>query len=132
MEAMRIYGCCGEILCAVPRAEEPFELTLGGSTANLATWLTVKYDQNHVEQLLIDARPIPVPLERNQNLQLHLYIDGSVIELFVNDTVVYTKRFYYVGTAPQDVCMKWVGKTANIVSFFVWQISPISSDRLTS
>jgi beta-fructofuranosidase len=131
IEAMRIDGCCGEIHCAVSTGAEPFELILGASAADLPFWLTVKHDPHEAEQILIDARPIPLPLESRQDLQLHLYIDGSVIELFVNDAVAYSKRFYYAGTTPRDVCMKWIGKTANILSFSVWQISPISSDRLT-
>jgi hypothetical protein len=52
-------------------------------------------------------------------VELHFYIDGSVIEFLVNDKATYTKRFYYAGTVPQDLCMKWAGKTTNIVSLSV-------------
>jgi hypothetical protein len=52
-------------------------------------------------------------------VELHFYIDGSVIEFLVNDKATYTKRFYYAGTVPQDLCMKWTGKTTNIVSLSV-------------
>jgi beta-fructofuranosidase len=132
IEAMRFEGCCGEILCAVRRTAEPFSLTLSAFTANSTPWLTVEYNPQRPEQISIEARPIPLALVDRENMELHLYIDGSVIELFVNNEVAYTKRFYYAGTAPQDLCMKWTGKTENILSFSAWQLLPISLDRSTS
>jgi beta-fructofuranosidase len=130
--AMRIEECCGEIQCAVHRTADPFELILCSSAANSVPWLTLKYDPHHPEQLSVEARPLPLVLDNGEDVQLHLYIDASVIEVFVNNQVAYTKRFYYTGSAPQDVCMKWTGKTTNLVSLSVWQLSPISSDRFTS
>jgi hypothetical protein len=55
-----------------------------------------------------------------------------VIEVFINDQVAYTKRFYYTSAAPQSMCMMWTGKASNLVRLSVWQLSPISSDRFTS
>jgi beta-fructofuranosidase len=132
IKAMRIEGCCGEILCKVQRPAEPFELMLCGSAANAAPWLTVKYDPHHLTQVLIDARPLAVALGEREHLELHFYIDRSVIEVFVNNQVACTRRFYYTGSNPQDLYMKWTGKTTNIVSLSVWHLSPISSDRLTT
>jgi beta-fructofuranosidase len=62
---------------------------------------------------------------------LELYVDSSVIEVFVNNEVAYTKRFYYSGRPPQDMCMKWTGETTNLVRLSVYQLKPISLDRLT-
>ena len=132
IKAMRIEGCCGKILCRVKRTAEPFELVLSASAANSVPWLTLKYDPHHLDQILIDAHPIPIALGDSENLEFHFYIDGSVIELFVNSQVTCTRRFYYSGKNPQDLCMNWTGKTANIVSLSVWQLSPISSNRLTT
>jgi beta-fructofuranosidase len=132
MEATRIEGCCGEILCTVQRTAEPFELALSTAAGNSVPWLTLKYDPHHAAQISIDARPIPLSLDDRENVELHLYIDGSVIELLVNNKVAYTKRFYYAGSSPQDLCMKWTGKMTNIVSLSFWQLSPISPDRFTT
>ena len=130
--AMRIEECCGEIQCTVRRTADPFELNLCSSTARLVPWLTLKYDPQHPEQLSVDARPLPLVLESGEDLQLHLHIDASVIEVFVNDQIAFTKRFYYASRTPHDMCMKWTGRTTDIVSLSVWQLSAISSDRLTS
>jgi beta-fructofuranosidase len=130
--AMRIEECCGEIQCAVHRTADPFELSLRSSAANSVPWLSLKYDPQHQGQLSVDARPLPLVLDTGEDVQLHLYIDSSVIEVFVNDQIAFTKRFYYAGSTPQDMCMKWIGRTTNLASLSVWQLSPISLDRFTS
>jgi beta-fructofuranosidase len=130
--AIRIEECCGEIQCAARRAANSFELILCSSAPNPVSWLTLKYDLQYPDQILVDARPLPLLLESGEDIQLHLYIDASVIEVFVNDQVSYTKPFYYKGGTPQDMCMKWTGKTTNLVRLSTWQLSPISSDRFTS
>ena len=132
IEAIRIEECCGEIWCAVHRTADPFELILCSSAANSGPWLTLRYDSHHPEQLMVDARPLPLTLDSGEDVQLHLYVDASVIEVFVNNQFAYTKRFYYTSSTPQDLRMRWTGKTTNLVSFSVWQLSPISSDRFTS
>jgi beta-fructofuranosidase len=132
IKAMRIEKCCGEILCKLQRGAEPFELMLCGSPENSAPWLMVKYDPQHPHQISIDARPLPVTLGEREHLELNFYIDRSVIEVFINDQVACTRRFYYTSSDPQDLRMKWTGRTANIASLSVWQLSSISSDRPTS
>jgi beta-fructofuranosidase len=131
MKAMRLEGCCGEILCRVRRTPEPFELALQ-SADGATTWLRLQYDPLHPGQVTIDARPLPVLLEEKEDLELHLYVDGSVIEAFVNHEGAWTRRFYPPGSSPQDMRLQWTGKTAGIVSLSVWQISPISAHRLTT
>jgi hypothetical protein len=55
--------------------------------------LSLKYDPHYPEQISLDARPLPLALGEREDVELHPYIDGSVIEVFVNNQVVYTKRF---------------------------------------
>jgi beta-fructofuranosidase len=115
----------------VQRSAEPFELVLCGSAANSAPWLSLKYDPHRPDQISIDARPLPMTASEREHLELHFYIDRSVIEVFVNNQVACTRRFYYTGSSPQDLCMKWTGKTTNIASLSAWQLSPISFGRAT-
>ena len=130
--AMRIEGCCGELQCSVRRTADKFSLILSGSDANSTPWLALKYDSQRPTEISIDARPIPLELNDQEDFKLELYIDGSVIEAFVNDKVAYTKRFYYPGSSPQDVRIKWAGKTTNLVRLSAYELTPISSNRLTS
>lgn len=132
LAAMKLNQCCGEILLLARRASEPYELTLDRSSDDHSPWLRIQYHPAHPDQVFIDARPVPVSFGTNEPLECRLHIDGSVIELVVNRQVAWTKRFYYSGSAPQALRMKWQGKTTNIAQLSIWQLSPISSDRLTT
>ena len=132
IEAMSLEGCSGEILCTVQNATEPFELVLSDSGGKAAPWLSLRYDPLRAGQVSIDARPLPVAPAANGNVELHLYVDGSVIEVFVNGSIAFTKRFYPAGDIAPALRMNWTGKTAKIASLSVWSLTPISPDRLTA
>ena len=132
LQSMRIEGCCGEVLCVARRSTDPYALSLHGSSQNLTPWLKLSYDPLHPGQIWIDDRPLPIDFNAEENLVLHLYVDGSVIEAFVNHQVACTRRFYLKDDTPLDLCMKWTGRTANLVSISAWQLSPISTNRLTT
>lgn len=132
LDSLHIEACCGEILCQAKRTGEPFQLALTGPSENAAPWLTLGYDPNHPRQVIIDSRPIPLALGEKENIEFHLYIDGSVIEVLVNQQIACTRRFYYSGNKSQNLHLRWIGSTSNIAGLSVWQLSPISSNRLTS
>jgi beta-fructofuranosidase len=128
---IRIKECCGELQCVARRTVDNFSLVLAGSSENSNPWLTVSYDSQRPTEISIDARPIHLKLNDSEDLSLELYVDSSVIEVFVNKDVAYTKRFYYSGRTPQDMGMKWTGKTTDLVRLSVYQLQPISLNRLT-
>lgn len=132
INSMHLEECCGEILCTIRRTAEPFELALSDSGENASPWFTLKYDPLHPDQVFVDSRPIPVHLSENENLEFHLYADGSVIESFVNCQIACTRRFYYPGSSTRTLQVKCSGNLACVESLSVWQLSPISADRLTS
>jgi beta-fructofuranosidase len=129
IDGLSITGACGEIECAVRRGAEPWELSLRNAAD---AWLTLKYDPLHHGQVSIDGALQPVALGSREDLDVHVYIDGSVIEVIVNRQVAFTKRFYYAGNSRRDARLQWTGKTSNLVKLSVWQLYPIASDRLTS
>ena len=61
---------------------------------------------------------------------LHVFVDGSVIELVVSERIGYTKRFYYTSSRPPDILVHAAGM--GFVRMSAWKISPISPNRLTS
>jgi beta-fructofuranosidase len=129
---LRVGGRAGEILCTVHRESEPLQLSLYSSAGAADLWLSLRYDPRHLGEILIDNQPFPLTSAAQEDLNLHLYIDGSVIEVFVNSQVVYTKRIYPLSSSAEDLCLQWTGRTSNIVGLSVWQLSPISADRLTT
>jgi beta-fructofuranosidase len=132
IRAMRIEGCSGEILCTARRAAQPLELSLRGAEDSAETWITLNYDPLHPGQISIDGAALPMSLGDHEDLELHLYVDGSVIEVFVNKQPAYTKRFYVPGNDEPGVRLQWTGATNSIAGLSVWQLSPISADRLTA
>jgi len=67
------------------------------------------------------------PHLRNANSSLRLFVDGSVIELFAGATAVITDRVYNAPASPLHIDLEG---TADRLE--VWQMKPISRDRLTS
>jgi len=132
LAAVRIAGCCGEVLCRIRRTEEAFALYLRGSHPNHLPWLTMTYDPRHSSRLNVDARPLPLDLDPNEDLEIHFYVDGSVIELFLNGRIAFVKRFYYEGRDAQDLCLEWEGPVANLAGMSIYELTPISRDRLTT
>jgi beta-fructofuranosidase len=128
MSASRAAQCLGEILFSARRTSEPFKLVLFNPSESQSACLTLGYDPRYPMQVSIDDHPVSITFRDGENIEFHLYIDGSVIETLVNEQVAWTKRFYYKGTA-QDMCLRWSGKTSSLVGLTIWQMSPISADR---
>jgi hypothetical protein len=102
------------------------------STAADTRFLQLLYDPLYPGQLTVDARPLPVPLVHGEDLEIRVLIDGSVMEIFAGGVGVWTKRFYPAGAKPQGVRLTWTGKVESLKSLSVWEMKPISSDRLTT
>ena len=112
----------GEALC-LGKKGEAFELKLSGDNADL---LHVKYvPETH--SLITDGKQIE--LQPNDVPKVHLYVDGSVIEVILGERIGYTKRFYYTGPAP-DIEVAVTGMSN--VALQAWKMQPISPNRLTT
>ncbi|HEX4030649.1 MAG TPA: glycoside hydrolase family 32 protein [Terracidiphilus sp.] len=157
--AMQVENCCGEILCRLRASSGPFRLILSGSDKDAAVWLMLEWDHEDaanrnsspdnstlnnssagnstpVGHLSIDGHPLP-PLDslnsgEDSDFELRIYVDGSVLEIFIRDQLAWTKRFYPAGSAAQNLRLQWTGRTTTIEQLSVWQLAPISPDRLTA
>lgn len=74
----------------------------------------------------------PFALGRGEALRLHIFLDGSVIEIFANDRFCLTARVYPAGTRSTGIALYSSGGAAKMVSLEAWEMRPISGDRLTS
>lgn len=63
-------------------------------------------------------------------MNLSLFLDGSVIEVFVSDRLSHTSRVY--GLDPQRATLTLHDPSSAISGAKLWQLRPISPDRLTS
>jgi beta-fructofuranosidase len=119
---LTLPSASGEALCTGRRGA-PFTLTVdvAGATLLTAYYLpdthTFRMGEQHVS-LPADAVP-----------SLHLFLDGSVMEIFLGGVSAYTQRFYYeANTAPE--CVLSVDGIVDTVQG--WSLKPISNDRMTS
>jgi len=133
IDAMRIQECCGEVQCNVALSDAPFRFSLlsEDGSAQGKVLIVVEW-RPQGRTLLLDGKAVSANMDAQNNLELHAYIDGSVIELFLNDRVACTRRFYYPGDKAPEIRIGISGNREGLRRLMVWQITPISPDRLTS
>ncbi len=124
---------CGELLCLVKPGSEPFTLDLVNAQKPAeASYLSIRYSHANPGEIVVDQQRMPIQLAAREPLQLHFYIDGSVIELFVSNQATFTKRFYYPGSIAPEIQASITGNKADITHLSQWQLTPITQNRLTT
>ena len=143
---VKLKGACGELLCVVKPSAEPFTLDLlspgdekeakdardAKALDSQASLLSIRYSHANPKELVVDQQRLPIMLAAGEALELRFFVDGSVIELFVNGQVTSTKRFYYPGSVASEIAVSFTGSVADVSRLSLWQLSPISKDRLTT
>jgi beta-fructofuranosidase len=123
---MQIENRAGEIVCAFRAGKTACGLELRAGAAPL---FAMQYDGGKPsvsvggKSMRLSPGPDGVSLVR-------LWIDGSVIEAFVDSKEVMTARGY--APSPAGIQLAWTGSTDALKSLSVSSITPISKDRLTS
>jgi len=132
IDTMRIHDCCGEVQCITALSGEPFTLSLmlENGSEHGRDLITVEWKPQGAK-LLLDGREISAGIDGRNNLQLHVYVDGSVVEFFINGREACTRRFYYPGDKAPEIRFGITGSRQGIKQLTLWQITPISPDRLT-
>jgi beta-fructofuranosidase len=137
-------GDCLEIQAEIDPGDAPMAGLTLRIAADRSEQTPVYYDRN-ARLLCVDRRQSstdrsvdremqsgPFALGRRETLHLHIFLDGSVIEIFANDRFCLTARIYPAGPRSMGVALYSSGGTAKMVSFDAWEMRPISPDRLTS
>jgi beta-fructofuranosidase len=136
----KLKGACGELLCVVKPTPEPFTLDLlspvdptdATAVGSQSSFLSLRYSQANPKELVVDQQRLPIHLAADEALELRFFVDGSAIELFVNGQITCTKRFYYPGPVAPEIAVSVTGKAGDVSRLSLWQLAPISKDRLTS
>lgn len=126
LDSLRIHDLAAELdLHVTPRSDE-FTLTLesedGKPFANISC-------NSATRQLRVNNVSAPLSGAAEAPLHLHMYLDGSVLGIFANQTTALTARMYQIPSSP--LRLKIAGN-ADLISLDAWQITPISHNRLTS
>ena len=129
LDGMRVKNLAGEIRLELePETARPFNLQLHTDRGEVFARIWFRPgESDHQLQLNDTYASFIVPL--GQSIRLRLLIDGSVLELFGNDSTAITDRVYKVPSSPLRVTPSDFNY---LRSLDVWPITPISKDRLTT
>ena len=92
-------------------------------------WSLISLETAHSSILLdvISRAPelAPVYLKPDETLKLHIFIDKSIVEVFVNDKQVVTARVYPGKKESTGISLKSQGTDATLINMDVWQMKSI-------
>jgi beta-fructofuranosidase len=74
----------------------------------------------------------PLTLGEDETLKLHVFLDASVVEIFANQRACLTSRIYPSWPDSLRLGTFARGAKARLKALDVWEMRPISRDRLTS
>ncbi len=127
---MPIQHRAGEIVCTFRPQKSAFALELRASV-DTAPIFVIKYDGVPSNPTLsVGDKKLQLASGRDGTSTLHLWMDGSIIELFVDGREAMTSRCF--APSAGNILISWTGAVDALKSLKVYNVTPISSDRLTS
>jgi beta-fructofuranosidase len=125
LAAIRIENLAAELDIHLNPTADAFSLKLHSETGEpFATILCT----NKPRQLRINEFTAPLSGPAGSPVHLHMFLDGSVLEIFANQTASLTARLYQVPSGPLRLSIEGA---VELESIDLWRINPISQDRLT-
>ena len=112
-------------LAATFLPSKPFAVALG---PDVRPYVRIGYEPAKAA-LTINDRRVPLATARADKMKLNVFMDGSVIEVFVANRQAHTLRVYALDSASPNTPVR-VSGTLNDVR--LWPMAPISNDRLTT
>ena len=123
-----IKKCCGEVLCRL-RTSSPIAFSIQGERG-VGNVLHLEYHPDQPDKIQLAGAQLTLP-NIPVELELHLFVDGSILEVFIQSQMAYTKRFYFSGLSAPDLSIHVTGEAADSSGLEIWQLTPISKDRLS-
>ena len=124
---IRIKERAGEVICKFRAGKSAWglELRTGGTAL-----FVLRYDGGGKAVVTMGGKTVPLSPDADGYSLLHLWIDGSVIEAFLDSREALTARSYT--PSPDGVEVIWTGDRESLKNLAVSNLKPISADRLTS
>jgi beta-fructofuranosidase len=126
LKELRIHDLCAEVELEVHPNAGNFSIRLQSDTEEFVTLSFI--DNGSRRELGVNTLTAPVAGAPGSPIHLHMFLDGSVLEIFANTTTAVTARVYRTPSGPIRVSL---AGPADVKSLDVWQMKPISPDRLT-
>lgn len=128
LDALRIHNLAAELDIHVLPTDDEFSLTLESEDSKPFVTFECRR-KSGARELRVNSVTAPLSGASGSTIRLHMYLDGSVLEVFANETTVLTARIYEIPSSPLRLKL---GGNTNLVSLDAWQMTPISKNRLTS
>jgi len=126
LDSIRIKDLAAELDLEIRPKADDFSLRLYSDIGDFVSISCSK--QSGSRELRVNTVAAPIPWDAGSPVRLHMYLDGSMLEVFANETVVLTARVYNIPSGPLRVKLEG---DAKLTSLHAWRIEPISKDRLT-
>lgn len=127
LQDIRIENLAGEFIW---RVQSPKSLLTLRDRSGPWWSLRVEPKESSTAKLSVNGMSAEVPGGSEQGLGFHLMVDASVAELICNDKHAFIARIYRKPDGPLKISSD--SDLAHVQGLEVWQLRPISSDRLTS
>ena len=129
-----VHERAGEIMCIFKVGESSCGLDLQlSSQGDVVSLLTVVYDGVNDQPVLnISGKVVPLRPDIDGLSHVHIWIDGSVIETFIDKSHAITTRCYATTSGTSEINVSWTGAVDSLKSLVISDIKPISDDRLTT
>jgi beta-fructofuranosidase len=125
VDALQIKDLAAEIDLELRPKEDDFTLRL---VSDVSEFVSISCSRKSGgRELLVNTIKALLPGPAGDSVRLRMFLDGSVLELFANNTVVATVRVYQ--NVSGTLRLKLEGNV-ELVSLGAWQIKPISKNRL--
>jgi len=124
----------GEIICKFRASANPCNLELqaqGPSKTQSLLKIAFSY-ANGGPMAAIGDRLLPLKPIADHVSTVRIWLDGSVIETFLDKRQAMTTRCYEPADNDGEVQIIWTGSAGQLLDFALFQLRPISSDRLTT
>jgi beta-fructofuranosidase len=124
----------GEIVCRFRASVDPCNLELqaeGPSGTQSLLKIAFSY-ANGKPMAAIGDRLLPLDPGVDQISTIQIWLDGSVVETFLDKRQAMTTRCYEPADQAGEVQVIWSGSPGQLKDYAVFQLRPISADRLTT
>lgn len=110
----------------VCRQSNTIRIELGKSTLDTQISYENPVEPNTGKFACLDAQEAPFFLEQNENLNLRIFIDRSVLEVFANSRQCLTQRIYPTRSDSHYLALLCKGGTAVVKNLDKWDMLPTS------
>lgn len=125
----------GEVSCSFKVGDRSCGLELRiGPTSDSKPMLALSYASNHAppDSIMIGDKTVPLHPNREKVSNIRIWIDGSIMEVFIDSSQVLTVRNYFDAGESPEIRAVCLGEVEAFRGLTVANMMPISQDRLTT